>query len=212
MGFGEMVRLLLEHGAPPGLRYRYEVAPLTSAADYATLEAVDLLLDASASWDQLSSSALQDRNAEILNAPLCGPAMRGNGSRVIELPRRGTAPVANNMEDSGRAASHGAADNGDLAMAEALIVVGADVNLHYETTSGQSPLDAAVFGGQAEMTVYLISQGTDPDRPTWVWRSIRERMLDGDPDIDPLVRERFAKPSLKRRRPGRIETSDEGKA
>jgi len=74
---------------------------------------------------------------------------------------------------------------GAIEIVKILLAAGADVNARNADYAGKTALDYAVERGRLDIASKLLGAGADPDIPTWVWMSARDRSL--EPDTDPAI-------------------------
>jgi ankyrin repeat protein len=152
------MKLLLDRGAQVNARAKTKYTALMVAAQYQdSSAAIRLLLEHGA-----QVRAPQGESAPLFNAhPLFLAAYAGNAEILPQLRDAG-GQVEDPMILIGTSSTTplmGAVRYGNLAVARALVGIGASVN--QTDGSGVSPLGRAALGNQVEMARFLIEQGAD---------------------------------------------------
>jgi ankyrin repeat protein len=140
-----MVAWLLANGADPNGVDEFGGTALHSAAEAASAECVKLLLDAGAE---------ARRNNDVESEPI---HMADSEVVIRLLIERGQADP-NVIDGCGDWPMKSAARNNDVALAEALLAMGADCDL---TSSGGSALHEAIRHDAREFAAWLLAHGAD---------------------------------------------------
>ncbi|XP_077473529.1 uncharacterized protein ankrd50l [Stigmatopora argus] len=149
-GYGEVARLLLEHGANPGHRDRDRMTPLLLAAHEGHDDIVELLLDAGADVDETAGG----RGARV--TPLLAAAAMGHVQTVTRLLFWGA--LADAVDDEGRTALGLAAARGSAGAVRVLLERGLDEN--HKDDLGWTPLHAAAHEGHRAVCAALTEPGS----------------------------------------------------
>ncbi|MBT3271011.1 hypothetical protein HN371_27970 [Candidatus Poribacteria bacterium] len=206
----DMLRVLLEAGADPNLPASNESALYAAiehtAADAPTPNKVSVLLDGGARHDIFTAAMVGDVEAVREQVDAC-PGLLSQRS-----PKRGRTPLEE------------AAEHGQQAAAEALILLGAEVTLHaaarlgmahalqrllagdpraveVQDDSGMTLLVAATMHSRLEAMGVLLAAGADPNAAArWGYRALPRAVGLGDVAATELLLSAGADPDL----PGRL--------
>lgn len=166
----ELAQLLLERGADPNLANDSRMTPLHQAALAGLTELVLALIEKGASLDPIATYgwtpgwlALQNGHDETFRAlaehgaeyGLVEAAALGENESVLAALEQGADVSLANL--SGRTLLHAAARRGNVALLQALIARGADLELVGEHLD--SPLMHAVHSGKTEAVALLLDAG-----------------------------------------------------
>ena len=147
-GQTNIVALLLERGANPNAKQRFDETPLHFAVEAGHVETARLLLAKGADVNARNGS---------MSTPLHEAVLQGS-AELIEVLIKGGADV-NARDDQRQTPLHYACHKGHLNVIELLLAAGADVNAKDE--SGRTPLRYLVADGSGnpELVTFLKSRG-----------------------------------------------------
>lgn len=156
----EEVSRLLDEGASLGIEAG--MRPLHAAANYGSVDIVDLLLTRGADKESRDPGGC---------TPLIRASKRGKADNARALLDAGAATDACNAR--GHCALHLAAARGCYDLAELLVQRGADLDL--QDPSGKAPFQIACESGHYELALLLVEKGADlrkVARATWMTSGI----------------------------------------
>jgi ankyrin repeat protein len=147
------VRELLDaHPDALNLRAPWNETAIEAATQMGNRPILDFLIARGAPVDFFTACVLG--RVDDVTAELAADPTRARARGVHDLP-----------------ALYFAAIGGNLAVAEALLASGADVNARAESAA---PIHGAVMGGSAEMVRLLLDRGADPSVPDYMGRGARK--------------------------------------
>jgi len=211
-GHESVVRTLLERGADPNIRDDGDNAyPLHFAAERGDLAIVKLLIEHGA--DPVGAGTMHE--LDVLGWAVCfdyamhtdvARYLLAHGARhtLFSATAMGEAGVIGELAASGadlnqrmdrtnhrRTASHLAVVKKQVTALEALVELGADMNV--EDAAGLTPLDQAALDGEGEMTRVLIDAGARITLPAAIALELPdqiERLINENPDALSMTSDR----------------------
>lgn len=153
VGASTMSKLLLEHGAHPGIRAGPGFTPLHLAAQGGESEIVGILVEKGAEVGVKSPGGFTPLHS----------AARGAGDRTVVKVLLDNGADANvRTSEGGTTPLHVAAEHGNLAVTEALLEMGADANVRI-SQGGATPLHLAAKYGRVAAAEVLLKNGAEID-------------------------------------------------
>lgn len=170
-GRTELVKLLLDHGAKPGL-IQDQPFEITSDFLHLSTDVTKLLLDHGL---KLSREYQQADNGERISGSnlLTDLLLASQHEKIEAFIPYGIMEFIDvfALDDGGDSPLGRIIDKGTREDAQWLLDQGANIDAHSEYFIGYTPLDRAVQNHDVTMVKFLLDRAANPNIPTWMWQT-----------------------------------------